>query len=227
MAQYRYATKTIEQDSAKAVARDVSISTKTSVEIANRIRGKHTARAKKILEDAISLTTAIPYKRFTNGPGHKKGPMASGRYSVKACQIFLDLIKSAESNAQDKGLSAKDLLISRLVVQRASQPWHYGRQSRIKMKRSHVEIVVQENEPEKKQDKKPEKAAAEKEVSQKTKIKEEKNVKQEPQKEKQEKQLESHKPGAAEKIKDVQIKKTEKKAPEVKPEKQAEKKLMG
>jgi len=144
MAQYNYSTKKIEENMAKCVARDAEISTKTSIEIANQIRGKLTSRAKQILKDSIDLKRPIPYKRFTNGPGHKKGNIASGRYSIKTCNYFLKLIQSAESNAQDKGLSTKDLLIKHLIVQKASRPWHYGRQSRIKMKRSHVEIIVQE-----------------------------------------------------------------------------------
>lgn len=138
------ATSAVKEPTARAMLIDGPVSPKTSIELANHLRGKSTLRAKAILEDAIALKRPIPFKRFTNGPGHKKGPLGSGRFAVKTCKHFLALITAVESNAHDKGLNTKHLTIQHLVVQRASPPWHYGRQSRRKMKRSHVELVVHE-----------------------------------------------------------------------------------
>lgn len=164
---YNYSTKKIGNNMARAALVDSPISTKTSIEIANYLRGRQTSQAKMLLEQSIGLKKAIPYKRFTNGPGHKRGRMASGRYSVKACEAFIGLIKSAESNAHDKGLNTKSLVIKRLVVQKAASPWHYGRRSRIRMKRSHVEIVLEEKEPKAKEKTEKKELKPEKQVQEK------------------------------------------------------------
>jgi large subunit ribosomal protein L22 len=165
MAKYNYSYKNLKENMARAVAIDAPISTKTGIEIANFLRGKSTDRAKTILENVIALKEAIPFKRFTNGPGHKRGRMASGKYPVKAAAEFLKLVKSAETNAQDKGL-ALDLNIIHLSVQKAAHQFHYGRQARRLRKNSHIEIVVEEKEgakriPKEKKTGKEEKKAAE------------------------------------------------------------------
>ena len=140
---------------ARAVARDISISRKSGIEISKYLRGRTTKRAKTILEQVIALKEPVPYTRFTNGLGHRKGHMASGRYPIKAAKEFLSLIKTAENNAQNKGLSS-ELRIIHLSTQKASQQFHYGRQRRRLMKRAHVEIVVEEKEGAKRSAKKKE-----------------------------------------------------------------------
>lgn len=153
MTQFKYATKKIQENMTRARLVDSPISSKASIEIANYLRGKSAKRAKQILQDAITLEKPIPYKRFTNGPGHKPGQIASGRFPVKACTHFMNLINAAESNAREQGLNANDMVIYRLIVQKASRPYHYGRKSRRKMKRSHVELILQEKSKEQKEDK--------------------------------------------------------------------------
>lgn len=128
---------------ARAVGRDISISKKQSVEICNRIRYKSTVQAKKILEDAIVLKKAIPFTRFNWNVGHRP-TLGPGRYPQKAATEILALIKSAEANAQVKGLNTGNLSIVHINAQKAPTPHHYGRQRGTKMKRTHIEIVLQE-----------------------------------------------------------------------------------
>ena len=128
---------------ARAVGRDLSISKKQSVEICNHIRHKSTSQAKKILEDAIALRKAIPFTRFNWNVGHRSG-MGPGRYPQKAATEILALIKSAEANAQVKGLNTGNLSIVHINAQKAPTPHHYGRQRGTKMKRTHIEVVLQE-----------------------------------------------------------------------------------
>jgi large subunit ribosomal protein L22 len=154
MADYKYAYEGKQENIAKAVIRDSAISTKTAIEMSNFLRGKSTKAAKAALERIIEKKQALPYKRFTNGLGHKKGPMAAGRYPQAASKAFLGLIENAEANASNKGL-ADDLIIKHIVANKASTPYHYGRQRRRKTKRTHVEIVLIENE---KAERKPKKA---------------------------------------------------------------------
>ncbi|MFH1771065.1 MAG: 50S ribosomal protein L22 [archaeon] len=142
MAKLKYANKLDDENIAKAILRDAAISTKHSIEICSKIRNKKLEQAKKILEKIISLEQAIKYTRFTEGAGHKVG-IGPAKFPVKAAQEILKIIKSAESNALDKGLS-KNLKIAHISANQASRPWHYGRQRRIKMKRTHVEVVLNE-----------------------------------------------------------------------------------
>jgi len=135
---------------AKAITKDAGISTKVSIEIANFLRGKTTKEAKTILEQVLKKKQAIPFKKFTNGLGHRKGKgIAAGRYPEKATESFLKLIKQCEANAQAKGLS-DDLKIIHLVAQKGTNTFHQGRQRRRRYKRTHLEIVLEEQESEKK-----------------------------------------------------------------------------
>jgi large subunit ribosomal protein L22 len=129
---------------ARASARDVSISTKDAIEIAAFLRKKPLAKAKATLERVLAFEQAIPYKRFTNGIGHRKGQIGAGRYPQKAAKAFLEVLKSVESNAQDKGLDTQKLNIIHINAHQASRPVHYGRHSGREMKRTHIEVVVGE-----------------------------------------------------------------------------------
>ena len=128
---------------ARAIGRDLPISIKTSINVCNFIRGISVERAKKILDNAISKKQAIPYRRFTMDLGHKRN-IGPGRYPVKACTHILEIIKSAEANAKNIGLSTKGMVIEKLIANRAARPFRYGRKRRIKMKRTHIEVVVSE-----------------------------------------------------------------------------------
>jgi large subunit ribosomal protein L22 len=128
---------------ARAVGRDLSISKKQSVEICNWIRYKTTKQATRILEDAIGMKQPIPFTRFNWNVGHRPG-MGPARYAVKAATEILMLVKSVEANAQVKGLNTGNLKIVHINAQKAPTPHHYGRQRGTKMKRTHIELVVQE-----------------------------------------------------------------------------------
>lgn len=141
---YKYAFKTDKENVVKVVGRDLGISTKQAIEMCSFIKGKTVTKAKGILEKVKEKKLAVPYKRFTNAIGHKKG-MAAGRYPFNTSDAFLMLLNSLEANAQNKGLGT-NLTIIHACAQEAARPWHYGRRRRIKMKRSHVELAAQEVE---------------------------------------------------------------------------------
>jgi len=133
----------INENQAKIVGKDLSISTKQSIEIANFIRGKNIEKAKNELKKVIEKKLAIPFKRYNRDMGHKKGNIAAGRYPQNAAKEFLNLLNGLEANAQNKGLST-NLIIKTIIPNKASRPWHYGRRRRIKMKRTHIEIIAEE-----------------------------------------------------------------------------------
>lgn len=150
----KYAFQGLKENMARALARDVEISTKVAIETANFLRGKTTEKAIEYLDRVLAMEQAIPFKRFTDGVGHRKGAgIGAGRFPQKASMEFKKLIESAEANAQAKGLST-ELKIVGLTVNKGSNQFHSGRLSRRKYKRTHLEIVVEEMEVEKKPAKK-------------------------------------------------------------------------
>ena len=137
---------------ARAKVISASISTKHCVEICKFLRYKNTDFAKDYLESVIDLKKPIPFKKFNKDTGHKAG-MAAGRFPQKAAKEFLKLIKSAEANAQFKGLNTSGLKITKILANKASIPATGGRHRR-GTKRSHVEMEVEEVAVKKKEVKK-------------------------------------------------------------------------
>jgi len=140
---YKYASK--EVVGARAVMRNVPISTKQSIEIANRIRGRSTAFAKRMLEDAISMKRAIEFKKYIGDTGHKAGKMGAGRFAPKTAKQLLLLIKSAEANAADIGMNTSSLRIGAIVANKAAKRARHGRQRSRDAKNTTVEIVLVES----------------------------------------------------------------------------------
>ena len=141
---YKYATQGIEHSrSAVAVGLNLPISTKHAVEVCRMLRGLPVEKAKRMLEEVIAKKRAVPFKRYNRDVGHKRG-IAAGRYPVKASRYILATIKSAESNAGDKGLLTDGLVISSIIPHKAARPLHYGRHRGRRMKRTHVEVVLEE-----------------------------------------------------------------------------------
>ena len=138
---------------AKAIGRNLEISKKDSVEIANFIRGRMISKAKYILEQVIAKKMAVPYKRFNRDRGHKRGRIAAGRYPVKASTTILSLIKSAEMNALNKGMNTDDLYISKMIANKGIGQMHHGRFRGRSMKRTHMEVALSEIKKKKKKKK--------------------------------------------------------------------------
>jgi len=169
----KYSIKNLDKEhTAKVSGRALSISTKHSIEICNFIRGRKLEKAKALLNEVINHKIAVPFKKFNKDVGHRKGKIASGRYPENACKAILKLLEGAEANAQFKGLNTANLIVSHICANKASTPWHYGRQRRRKMKRTHVEVIVEEKAEKKKVAKKEEKPK-EKKVVEKKEVKEE------------------------------------------------------
>lgn len=139
---YNYAVK-VKENCAKARGVSMPVSHKKAILVCNFIRHKTVAKAKSLLQDVIEQKRAVPYTRFNDGVGHRKG-MNAGRYPIDTCKHILALLESAESNAQFKGLSTGSLVVMHACAQRGPTTWHYGRHKRREAKRAHVEIVLEE-----------------------------------------------------------------------------------
>jgi len=138
---YNYQTK-VEGNHAKAVGVALPISRKRSVEICSTLRGMNVEKAKKLLENVIALKIPIAYKRYNSDVAHRAG-MAAGRYPKETAREILSILKSAEANAQNIGLSASKLVIKHAVAQQGPQQMRFGRR-RAKAKRTHIEIILTE-----------------------------------------------------------------------------------
>jgi len=144
-----YAFQNFGEDMARSYGRNLDISTKAAINICTALRGKDAQTAIAYLGRVMIKKQAVPFKRFTDGVGHRKGKMASGRYPFKASKAIKEVIESAVLNAANKGL-AEELKIVHICAHKAATPFHQGRQRRRAMKRTHIEVVVQEKELQKK-----------------------------------------------------------------------------
>jgi large subunit ribosomal protein L22 len=138
---------------ARVSGKALSISTKYSIEISSLIRNKKLDESKEILQAAIELKKAIPIKKFKGNIPHKT-KIGPGKFPVKACKEILSLLNTVEANAQFKGLNTSELIISKIVANKASNQWHHGRQKRRRMKRTNMEIIVEESKKKDKETKK-------------------------------------------------------------------------
>ncbi|MBR9692380.1 50S ribosomal protein L22 [Candidatus Woesearchaeota archaeon] len=135
-----------------------SISTKASVELCNTLRGMRTDKALTFLDEVIAKKRPVRFTRFMDGVGHRKGPLAAGRYPVKTAGSFKQLIVSALANAENKGLGTP-LKIINILAQEASRPVKYGRKRGRQSKRTNIEVVLVETEDSKRVERKPKKGA--------------------------------------------------------------------
>jgi|SRR3989344_4156632 len=138
-----------------AVGKSIEISKKNSVEICSFIRGKTSEKGKRILERVLEKKTAVPYKKFNRHVAHKPGKIAAGRYPINAAAAILNLLKTAEANAEVKGMS-QPFVIKEIIANQGVRSWHPGRQRRRKTKSTHLKITLEsaEQKETKKQEKK-------------------------------------------------------------------------
>ena len=154
MNKQNYSIKNLKENMAKAIAKDAPVSWKTSVEMTKFLKGKTTKQAKAYLEKVLEKKLAIPFTRFNGDVGHRRGNgIAAGRYPQKLSKVVIALLNNAEANASMKGLG-ENLKIVHFVANKAAVPMHYGRHARREMKRTHIELIVEEVEEKKKSTKK-------------------------------------------------------------------------
>lgn len=118
MARINYSINGDPETTSKSMGSELHISPKKSREVCCKIKGMKTIEARKFLEDVIALKQAVPFKRHHEGTGHRKGPMAAGRYPVSASKEILKVLKNAESNAEYKGLEPANMYIVHAAIQR-------------------------------------------------------------------------------------------------------------
>ena len=90
----KYTFESNPKKSAKAYGRGARISPKHSVIVCSAVTGKPLSKGKELLEGLVSGSRSLDGKYYTN-----------------ASRELLELVKSAENNAESKGLNAERLFI--------------------------------------------------------------------------------------------------------------------
>jgi len=136
----------MEKQITTAIARSTNlpISTKFSIEISDFIRNKPLAAARKLLEGVIEKKVVVPFTKYKKDLSHKKGNVAAGRYPINAAKSFLILLRTVEANAENKGLNANKLFITKVISNRGEHRRRYGRKGGKRAKTTHLFIEVQE-----------------------------------------------------------------------------------
>ncbi len=96
------------------------VSPKDVREILVHIKGKKVVDAIKLLDAVIKKKYAIPFKRYTEGAGHKTGNLAGGRYPIKAAKEVKNLLNTLIKNGEYKGMDVDKIYIKYVSVSKAS-----------------------------------------------------------------------------------------------------------
>ena len=150
----KYAFENINKETmAKASSRNLSISTKKSVETCKFIRNKKVDSAIYALEMVLEKKMAIPYTRFFQESAHQKGRgIDNGGYPINVVKEVLRLLKAAKKNASEAEISGTLYVISASARQGPSR-LKMGRYPGREAKNTHLEIIVGVKESSKKKTK--------------------------------------------------------------------------
>ncbi|KAJ9454782.1 60S ribosomal protein L17 [Diplonema papillatum] len=109
----------------KAKGSDLRVHFKNTWQVARVVRKMSLKKAQKYLEDVLEHKRCIPYIRFNHAAGRtpqaKEWGLNQGRWPRKSVELIQNMLKNAESNAEQKGLDTKDLAISHIQVNRAQK----------------------------------------------------------------------------------------------------------
>jgi large subunit ribosomal protein L22 len=143
---------TYREETGVSVARargvEVPISPKKTYEVLNAIRGLPVARAREILEAAAEGRKPIPFRRYNQETAHHPGT-GPGRYATKVVRRVLELLESAEGNAEYENLDVDRLFVkvaasARGRIRKATMPRAHGRATAWNEQTTNIEIVLAE-----------------------------------------------------------------------------------
>jgi len=142
-----------EKKVAKAIAKNQQVSTKYATEICREIRDKKVSKVEKRLQRIAKGKEFLPLRQYNKKVAHRKGNavsgVKSGRFPVKACNVFLKILESVKANADFKGLDSENMVIahcfaSRGFARRSMQPKGHIAGKRRRRKSTHIEIIALE-----------------------------------------------------------------------------------
>ncbi|MEA3295014.1 MAG: 50S ribosomal protein L22 [Euryarchaeota archaeon] len=118
MSRIQYSVQTDPETTSKAIGHELHISPRHSREICRAIKGMRTGHARKYLDNVVAFKQAVPFKRHNDSMGHRKGPMAAGRYPQKAAKEFIKILINAQANAEYKGIEPEDMKIAHVATKK-------------------------------------------------------------------------------------------------------------
>jgi large subunit ribosomal protein L22 len=144
----KYSMERNPDKSAKAFGVEMHCSPKHSENIARLIRGMEVKKAKKILEEIISLKSPVPFKTHNKKLAHR-AKIGPGAYPEKAAKNILKIIKNAENNAEYKGLDVDEMFISHISAYRGEVvkgtiPRAHGRATDKNEQTTNLEVIIEE-----------------------------------------------------------------------------------
>jgi large subunit ribosomal protein L22 len=141
------------EKTAIASGREVRISPKHAREVCKAVKGMRLGKAKQFLSRVIIKEEPVPFRRFIKKLGHRHGMQKAmvGKYPIKAAEKILKVIRSAEANAEFKGLDMERLRVIHAsaypgIKNKRAIPRAFGRSSPKNKTLTHVEIVLEEIE---------------------------------------------------------------------------------
>jgi large subunit ribosomal protein L22 len=142
-----------ESKTAKACITNANVSLKYSTEICNQIKGKYTNKAIAWLERILTHEEYLPLKKYHKKVAHRAGDakngQKAGRYPEKATKAFLELLSTAQNNADFKGLDTEKTNIIHAFASKGISKITYQSKGKIggKARRknaTHIEVIVSE-----------------------------------------------------------------------------------
>lgn len=142
-----------EEKIAKAFKSNARVSLKYSTELCREIKGKKVEKVEKLLQDIVEKKRFLPLRRYRLEMGHRKGKAVSktksGKYPIKLCKVWLDLLNSVKANADYKGLNSENLIILHCFASQGFRRRSHQKQGRIAgkshlRKSAHIEVIVRE-----------------------------------------------------------------------------------
>ena len=144
----KYSTFAEPATTARAFGRDLDCSPKSGRNVARAIKGMPVARAKLYLQDVADLKTAVPFFVRKRKIAHRRGQgFGPGKFPKKTAEMFLSVLKSAEANAEYKGLDTDNLVITHASayqgnVTKAFTPRAHGRATPHNNRMCNFEVIV-------------------------------------------------------------------------------------
>jgi len=133
---------------AKAIGKEMPISPKDSREVCRLLRGRKASQAVRMLEEVIEAKRPVPFARYNTGVAHKPG-VGPGRYPRKSAEAILGVIKSAQHNAEYKGLDADGMRIKVITANLGRtipgyMPRAHGRSTQWNQQTVNIEVILEE-----------------------------------------------------------------------------------
>ena len=141
-----YSIESDPKTTARVQASNLNISRKHSVVVGRWIKNKKVDKAISLLNSVAQKERAVPYRMHNDSLAHKKTTSGAGRYPVIVVKKFVELLESARSNAEYKGLDVKKLFVKHV---NANKGFEYYRPRRSSLrgqvrKSTNLTIIVEE-----------------------------------------------------------------------------------